>query len=37
MRDSIELDDAGLVPAIAQDAATGDVLMVAWMDREALE
>ncbi|MDO8925402.1 MAG: phosphoribosyl-AMP cyclohydrolase [Sideroxyarcus sp.] len=26
----------GLVPAIAQDAATGRVLMVAWMDREAL-
>jgi len=25
----------GLVPAIAQDAATGRVLMVAWMDREA--
>jgi phosphoribosyl-AMP cyclohydrolase len=27
----------GLVPAIAQDAATGQVLMVAWMDREALK
>ena len=26
----------GLVPAIAQDASTGRVLMVAWMDREAL-
>lgn len=26
----------GLVPAIAQDAETGRVLMVAWMDREAL-
>ena len=26
----------GLVPAIAQDAKTGRVLMVAWMDREAL-
>jgi phosphoribosyl-AMP cyclohydrolase len=26
----------GLVPAIAQDAATGDILMVAWMNREAL-
>lgn len=26
----------GLVPAIAQDAATGRVLMVAWMNREAL-
>jgi len=27
----------GLVPAIAQDASTGRVLMVAWMDREALK
>jgi phosphoribosyl-AMP cyclohydrolase len=26
----------GLVAAVAQDAATGRVLMVAWMDREAL-
>ena len=27
----------GLVPAIAQDAKTGAVLMLAWMNREALE
>jgi phosphoribosyl-AMP cyclohydrolase len=27
----------GLVPAIAQDAASGRVLMVAWMDRDALK
>ena len=27
----------GLVPAIAQDATSGRVLMVAWMDREALK
>jgi phosphoribosyl-AMP cyclohydrolase len=27
----------GLVPAIAQDAETGEVLMLAWMNREALE
>lgn len=26
----------GLVPAIAQDAGNGDVLMMAWMNREAL-
>jgi phosphoribosyl-AMP cyclohydrolase len=26
----------GLIPAIAQDAASGKVLMVAWMNREAL-
>jgi len=30
-------DDQGLVPVIAQEAATGDVLMFAWMSREALE
>src|SRR4051812_38740975 len=27
----------GLVPAIAQDAATGDVLMMAWMNQEAFD
>ena len=27
----------GLVPAIAQDRATGEVLMLAWMNRDALE
>lgn len=27
----------GLVPAIAQDVGNGDVLMVAWMNREALK
>ncbi len=27
----------GLVPAIAQEAGTGQILMVAWMNREALE
>ena len=26
----------GLIPAIAQDAATGEVLMLAWMNAEAL-
>ena len=34
--DEIKWNDAGLVPAIAQDAADGRILMVAWMDREAL-
>jgi phosphoribosyl-AMP cyclohydrolase len=29
-------DSAGLVPAIAQDAETGEVLMLAWMNEEAL-
>jgi phosphoribosyl-AMP cyclohydrolase len=27
----------GLVPAVAQDADTGEVLMLAWMNREAFE
>jgi phosphoribosyl-AMP cyclohydrolase len=34
--DEVKWDSAGLVPAIAQDAETGRVLMMAWMDREAL-
>jgi phosphoribosyl-AMP cyclohydrolase len=34
--DAIRWDSAGLVPAIAQDAQTGRVLMVAWMNRESL-
>jgi phosphoribosyl-AMP cyclohydrolase len=34
--DAVKWDDKGLVPAIAQEAASGDVLMFAWMDREAL-
>jgi phosphoribosyl-AMP cyclohydrolase len=33
----IKWDEQGLVPAIAQDAATGEVLMFAFMNREALE
>lgn len=34
---AIRWDDKGLVPAIAQDAVTGEVLMVAWMNAEALQ
>lgn len=34
--DVVTYDDRGLVPAVLQDAETGDVLMVAWMNREAL-
>ena len=33
----IKWDEHGLVPVIAQEAATGDVLMFAWMNREALQ
>jgi len=35
--DTVRFDDRGLVPAIAQSAATGQVLMMAWMTRETLE
>ena len=35
---TIDFDKAGgLVPAIAQDADTGQVLMLAWMNREAYQ
>lgn len=34
--DEIQWDADGLVPAIAQDAASGVVLMQAWMNRESL-
>ena len=37
MTDEIRFDERGLVPAIVQDAATGAVLMLAYMDREALD
>ena len=35
--DEIKWDSAGLVPAIAQDYHSGRVLMMAWMNREALQ
>jgi phosphoribosyl-AMP cyclohydrolase len=34
--DAIAFDTAGLVPAIAQQYDTGEVLMFAWMDRTAV-
>jgi phosphoribosyl-AMP cyclohydrolase len=34
--DEVAWDAQGLVPAIAQDATSGEVLMFAWMNREAL-
>ena len=33
----LKFDDKGLIPAIAQDDETGEVLMMAWMNREAVE
>ena len=34
--DKLNWQTDGLLPAIAQDAVSGRVLMVAWMNREAL-
>ena len=33
----VKFDEKGLIPAIAQDAKTGEMLMVGYMNREALE
>jgi len=35
--DDLKWDAQGLVPAIAQEQGSGDVLMMAWMNREALQ
>ncbi|WP_455201224.1 phosphoribosyl-AMP cyclohydrolase, partial [Kaarinaea lacus] len=35
--DEIKWTDDGLVPVIAQDAATGKVMMFAWMNRQSLQ
>ena len=34
--EDLKWDSAGLIPAIAQDRDSGEVLMLAWMNREAL-
>ncbi len=34
--DEIRFDEKGLIPAIAQDASSGKILMMAWMNRESL-
>ena len=34
--DALAFNDKGLIPAIAQDAGTGEVLMMAWMNAEAI-
>ena len=36
MFDTLKFDERGLIPAIVQDAANGDVLMMAWMNAESL-
>jgi len=35
--DQCKFDDRGLVPAVAQDYRSGEILMLAYMNREALE
>ena len=35
--EAVKFDDNGLIPAIAQDVDTGQVLMMAWMNAESLE
>ena len=35
--DGLTFDQAGLIPTIAQQFDSGEVLMMAWMNREALE
>ena len=32
----LTFDEQGLIPAVVQDAENGDVLMVAWMNEEAV-
>lgn len=34
--DALSFDSAGLIPAIAQQHDTGEVLMMAWMNRESI-
>ncbi len=33
----LKYNEAGLIPAIAQDHASGEVLMMAWMNQQAVE
>ena len=35
--DELAFDERGLIPVVAQDAENGQVLMMAWANREALE
>ena len=34
--ETIQFNKTGMVPAIAQDHITGEILMMAWMNKEAL-
>ena len=33
----VSFDEQGLIPAVVQDADTGEVLVLAWMNRESIE
>lgn len=35
--DKVKYDEKGLVPGIVQDIKTGEVLMVAWLNKESLQ
>lgn len=35
--DGLRFDERGLIPVIVQDAENGDVLMLAWVNRDALD
>jgi len=35
-RETIEFDSAGLIPAVVQDADSGEVLVLAWMNRQSI-
>ena len=37
VQEELKWDAAGLIPAVVQETETGEVLMVAWMDRDALD
>ncbi len=37
VKDRVKFDQAGLLPVIAQQHDTGEVLMMAWMNRAALD
>ena len=34
--DDLTFDEQGLIPAVVQDAANGDVLMMAWMNKDSI-
>lgn len=36
MIEELTFDERGLIPAVVQDEASGEVLMVAWMNRDAV-